>query len=110
MLLDTDGDQWVFKRDPSIKGSLSGLGRRTSAGIPYMYPEIQLLYKPELQTSIKDQSYFNLAVPCMTPEALTWLLCHLEKRLPEDHLWITILQETIHGDIYKGDMLTTLIT
>ena len=38
MLLDTDGDDWVFKRDPDIRGPLSEIGRRTPSGIPLPFP------------------------------------------------------------------------
>ncbi|MCD4702599.1 MAG: amino acid transporter [Candidatus Aegiribacteria sp.] len=93
MLLDTDGDRWIFKRDPGIQGPLEGLGRYTSAGVPFMCPEIQLLYKAKPQTLAKDQSDFDLAVPCMTFKARAWLLRHLEKRFPEGHAWITVLGE-----------------
>jgi len=93
MLLDTEGDRWVFRRDPSIQGPLEELGLRTSTGIPFMRPEIQLLYKAKPQTLDKDQSDFDFAVPCMTREARTWLLHHLEKRYPEGHDWISVLRE-----------------
>ena len=95
MLLDTDGDRWVFKRDPSIQGHLETLGLYTSAGIPYMRPEIQLLYKAKPQTPRKDQSDFDLAVPRMTRKAQAQLLRHLEKTFPEGHPWMTRLRETM---------------
>ena len=93
MLLDTDGDRWVFRRDPSIRGPLDSLGRCTSTGVPYMCPEIQLLYKAKPQTLAKDQSDFDLAVPRMTREAQAWLLRQLEKRFPGGHAWIISLRE-----------------
>lgn len=93
MLLDTDGDRWVFKRDSSIQGPLEGLGEHTPDGIPYMCPEIQLLYKAKPQTQDKDQSDFDHAVPHMTQEAQAWLLRHLDKRFPEGHAWIISLKE-----------------
>jgi len=92
MLLDTDGDQWVFRRDPSIRGPLERLGRYTSTGVPYMSPEIQLLYKAKPQTLAKDQSDFDLAVPHMAREAHVWLLRQLEKRFPGGHAWFTSLR------------------
>lgn len=93
MLLDTEGARWIFKRDPGIQGSLDRLGRYTAAGVPYMCPEIQLLYKAKTQTLAKDQSDFDLAVPLMAPGARVWLLRHLEKSFSEGHRWITILRE-----------------
>ena len=95
MLLDTDGGRWVFKRDPSIRGDLESLGRRTSSGIPYMAPEIQLLYKAKPEALAKDQSDFDHAVPCLTREAQSWLLRRLENRFPEGHGWITVLREVM---------------
>ena len=93
MLLDTDGDRWIFKRDSSIGGSLDELGLNASTGIPYMCPEIQLLYKAKAQILAKDQSDFDLVVPYMSLEALEWLLRNFEKRFPEDHHWIITLRE-----------------
>ncbi len=93
MLLFTDGDHWVFKRDSTIRGSLEDLGRQTPAGIPYMCPHIQLLYKAKRDTLAKDQSDFDLAVPRLHPEEQSWLLSHLEKRLPDCHPWIEQLKD-----------------
>lgn len=93
MLLDTDGDLWVFKRDPEIRGPLASLGRRTEAGVPYLSPEIQLLYKARPQPLEKDQSDFELAMPCLSRSTRTWLLRCLEKRFPNGHAWITRLRE-----------------
>jgi hypothetical protein len=59
LLLDESADGfWVFRRQPDIRLPLGVAVRRTSAGLPYLSPEIQLLYKakdpghawiPELQ-------------------------------------------------------------
>jgi hypothetical protein len=106
MLLDTDGDRWVFKRDPSIQGPLEGLGRHTSAGIPYIRPEIQLLYKAKPQTLNKDQSDFDHAVPRMTRDTQSWLLRHLEKRFPNGHVWITSLKKRMAQQVAEPDTLT----
>ena len=92
MLLDTDGDRWVFKRDPSIQGPINTLGLRTSAGVPHLRPEIQLLYKAKPETLAKDQADFDLTIPQLPRDAQEWLLGRLEKRLPQDHAWITSLR------------------
>ena len=93
MLICTDGDQWVFKRDPAIRGSLDELGRRTPSGIPYVCPHIQLLYKATRDIISKDQSDFDLAVVQMQREERAWLLGHLERRFGNDHPWIGQLKE-----------------
>ena len=95
MLLCTDGDQWVFKRDPMLRGPLDTLGRRSASGVPYMSPHIQLLYKAKPETLAKDQSDFDLTVPRLTQEERAWLLHQLGQRLAEDHPWNIRLREFI---------------
>ena len=92
MLLDTDGDQWVFKRDPTIRGSLADIGRTTPDGIPYLAPEIQLLYKAKPETLEKDQLDFDAAAPLLANPARDWLLATLKKRFPQGHRWIGALE------------------
>ena len=94
MLLDTEGDQWVFKRDPTIRGAMSHLGRHTPSGVPYMAPEIQLLYKAKPTTLEKDEADLQAAVPLMDESACTWLLECLRKRFPEGHAWIDQLKSS----------------
>ena len=93
MFLDTDGDQWVFKRDSSIRGSIDSLGIRASIGVFYIAPEIQLLYKARLETLEKDEFDFQNAVPLMEESACTWLLECLEKQFPGGHTWINQLKK-----------------
>jgi hypothetical protein len=95
MLLCTDADHWVFKRDPTIRGPLEGLGRQTAAGIPYVCPHIQLLYKAGRDIIAKDQSDLDLAAPRMHPGEQRWLLRRLERRFPDGHPWIEQLKELI---------------
>jgi hypothetical protein len=93
MLLHTEAGQWVFKGDQSIRGPLETLGRRTPSGIPYMRPEIQLLYKAKPDVLAKDQSDFDLAVQRMQPPERSWLLTQLQKRFADSHPWIGRLKD-----------------
>jgi len=88
MLMDTDGDRWVFRRDPSITGPLATLGRRTDSGIPYLAPEIQLLCKAKAETLAKDDADFEVALPLLGAEAKRWLLACLGRRFPGGHTWV----------------------
>ena len=92
MLLDTDGDQWVFKRDRTIRGPLSDLGSYSASGICYLRPEIQLLYKAKAKTMEKDQADFEVVLPLMPKASCAWLLDGLTKRFPEGHDWIQSLK------------------
>ena len=100
MLLDTDADQWVLKRDPTLRGPIDSLGRRTASGIPYLAPEIQLLYKAHSKTLEKDEADFQVAVPLMEDSACTWLLECLEKRFPDGHTWIEELKKRRHNQAF----------
>lgn len=45
MIDDSDGSHWVSRRDPRIRMSLADTRRVSPSGIPYLAPEVQLLYK-----------------------------------------------------------------
>ena len=95
MLLDTDGEDWVFRRDRAIRGPMDGLGRRTPEGVPYLAPEIQLLYKARSEVLEKDAADFANAVPLLDASARDWLLRCLERRFPAEHPWISALRERV---------------
>ena len=69
------------------------LGLHTSAGVPYLRPEIQLLYKAKARTLAKDQADYDHAVPRLPADAQQWLLRQLEKRFPQGHGWIVDLRD-----------------
>jgi hypothetical protein len=103
MLLDTDGGRWVFRRDPSIGGPIESLGLRTSTGVPYLRPEIQLLYYAKLDSPAKNQADFDHAVPELSGEARVWLLGCLEKMFPQGHVWIPNLRREMAQPRGPGD-------
>jgi len=45
LLNDSNSTDWLFRRDHSVRLPLAQIGRMTSEGIPYLGPEIVLLYK-----------------------------------------------------------------
>jgi hypothetical protein len=46
LLLDeADGETWVCRRGPRIRRPMPTVVRRSSDGLPYLAPEMQLLYK-----------------------------------------------------------------
>jgi len=78
MLDEADGDTWVFRRQPTVRRPLTEVIRRTPDGIPYLSPEIQLLYKAKLPRE-KDQEDFARVVPQLSPEERIWLRDALTK-------------------------------
>jgi hypothetical protein len=45
MIEETVGDRWVYRRDPRVSTPLREIGLKTADGIPYLAPEVQLLFK-----------------------------------------------------------------
>ncbi len=85
MLDDTQGDEWVCRRDNRIKLPIARLGRRSASGLPYQTPEVQLLYKAKRHRP-KDEVDFAAALPVLDPEQRRWLDEALELA-HGDHPW-----------------------
>jgi hypothetical protein len=92
MIDESDGEFWVFRRDPRISYPLSSAVRRNPEGIAFLAPEIQLLYKARA-TRAQDQADFDHVVPHLALDARTWLLESLRIMDPE-HAWISVLTGT----------------
>jgi len=92
MLLDTQGDSWVYRRDMRITAPLDQLTCYSKEGTPFVSPEVQLLFKSHsLRT--KDQQDFDLVLPHLPRTEKAWLRSALETIYPEkDHPWIESLQ------------------
>ena len=80
------GDRWVCRRDTSITLPYSELILRTSDGIPYVVPEVALLFKAK-HLRDKDQADFQHVLPTMdrtrTSRLSDWL-----SRVHPGHPWI----------------------
>jgi hypothetical protein len=81
-----EGDTWVCRRDPRLRRPGSDVIAHTPGGIPYVQPEIALLFKAK-HTREKDQADFDGALPLLGPEAREWLVEALELVHP-GHPWI----------------------
>ena len=91
MVIDTSRDQWIFRRTAQIRGSLSTLGRVTKDGIPYLAPEIQLLYKAK-GLRPKDEADFMQTLPVLHRERRIWLSDSLTQVYPH-HPWLDHLMD-----------------
>jgi hypothetical protein len=83
MLDDSEEDRWVFRRDPSIQRPLPLAIRRDPRGIPFLAPEIQLLYKARTVRA-EDQADFDLVGPLLDSDARKWLEAALRKLYPRN--------------------------
>lgn len=84
-----DGDTWICRSDPGIRLPYSGIVRHTRDGIPYLAPELVLLFKAE-HVRPKDQADFEATVPHMT-SAQRETLAELLARVHPGHPWIAEL-------------------
>ena len=89
LLNGSDGDDWVFRRDPSIRRSLVAISRTSDEGLPILAPEIVLLFKAK-QHRPRDEGDFRETVPTMSGEQSGWLRASLERCHP-GHPWLRVL-------------------
>jgi hypothetical protein len=89
LLDDARGESWIFRREPRIELPLSIAIRRHSNHIPYLAPEVQLLYKARAVRE-QDQADFNIAAPRLAAGARAWLRASLEISDPK-HPWLESL-------------------
>jgi aminoglycoside-2''-adenylyltransferase len=89
MLDEADDDHWVFRRAPTIRRPLTTAIRHNSDGIPYLAPEIQLLYKARAPRA-QDQTDFVHIAPRLDLDARGWLQDALAKTDP-GHTWLSLL-------------------
>jgi hypothetical protein len=84
-----DRDIWICRRDETIRLTYREIIHHTHDGIPYLAPELVLLFKAK-HARRKDQPDFDATVPHMTPaqrEALAELLA----RAHPAHPWLAAL-------------------
>nr|WP_206324351.1 hypothetical protein [Streptomyces sp. HNM0574] len=81
-----EGDTWICRRDESIRLPYRDIVHRTRDGIPYLAPELVLLFKAK-HTRRKDQTDFETTVPRLTP-AQRGTLAALLARVHPGHPWI----------------------
>jgi len=81
-------DRWVYRRDPSVTRDWEDAVLETRSGIPYLAPELQLLFKSK-DLRAKDHADASHVIPAMGDERRAWL----SEKLNPDHPW----QEIIGG-------------
>jgi hypothetical protein len=84
-----DGGTWICRHDETIRLAYGEIIRRTPDGIPYLTPELVLLFKAK-HARPKDQADFDKTVPHMTPAQRTALAGLLARAHP-GHRWLANL-------------------
>ena len=78
---------FVYKRNHEIKRCLDK-AILTADGIPYLAPEVVLLYKSTAADSPDYQLDFDNATKKMSAEQMTWLQSALAVMFPDGHRWL----------------------
>jgi hypothetical protein len=81
---------WVCRRDETIRLPYEQIIRRTADGIPYLVPEIVLLFKAKHLAEPKNQADFAGTLPLLGDGAAEWLRRAL-RRVHPGHPWIGAL-------------------
>lgn len=86
MLDESSGSDWVSRRDPRIRLPIATIGATTADGIPYLAPDVQLLYKAKAPRP-KDEADFAAALEILTQPQRQWLRRALSMAYGPQHPW-----------------------
>ncbi len=81
--------EWIFRRNPEIRMPISRMGFHPLWGLPYLAPEIVLLFKAK-DLEPRDRIDFDHALPALSVDARQWLRDAIEKTHP-GHEWLNAL-------------------
>jgi hypothetical protein len=84
-----DAGTWIYRRDDSIRRPYQQIIMTSPEGVPYLAPEIVLLFKAKHDRA-KDQSDFVGVLPLLDPVRRAWLAAALGRVHP-GHRWIGAL-------------------
>lgn len=90
LIEDREGERWAYRRHPRIGANVHDLGRVTESGIPYLRPEIQLLYKSQGSRAV-DESDLITILPRLDPAQRATLVAWLFTMSPT-HRWLERLK------------------
>lgn len=86
LLNETEGDVWKYRRNPAVTRDLTDIGITSRHNIPFLRPEIVLLYKAKVPRATDGEDLHNV-LESLEPGARSWLrravgICH------PDHPWL----------------------
>jgi hypothetical protein len=85
LLNECEGSDWIYRRNERIRRALSS-AIRSAGDLPYLAPEIVLLYKAKAPAEI-DQADFQRVSPLLSHAQTRWLSHALSICHPE-HPWL----------------------
>ncbi len=89
LLNECSGENWVFRRNPEITRPLRLIERRSGLSVPFLAPEIILLYKAK-NPGVEDEDDFNRVKQLLDREPRAWLRWAIQNSYPA-HPWLESL-------------------
>lgn len=89
LLNEAEGGQWRFRRNPGVARPLLLLGRFSDDGLPFLSPEVVLLYKAKAPRKVDEEDFRRLR-PYLDREPRDWLRGALAVTHP-GHPWLDAL-------------------
>lgn len=93
MIGESRDGMWAFRRDTSLTRPFGEVVLSTDDGIPFLSPEIQLLYKAK-DPAPKDDADFLIVLPLLDDDRREWLLTQLRRRY-SCHRWLLRLCDPV---------------
>ncbi len=90
LLEESAGETWIYRRDPRITLPLARIGAITDENVPYIRPEIALLYKSNRAELERNAADFMATAPVLDEDARSWLRETIELTSP-GHAWVSRL-------------------
>jgi len=89
LLSESDGDDWIYRRDPTLKMPITAVVLHHE-GVPYLAPELVLLFKSKHMRP-QDETDFVAILPSLGAKRRRWLADALHRTAPE-HVWLPALK------------------
>ena len=86
---DGDDRHWTYRRDPTIRVPWHDAVLGSPRGVPYLAPELQLLFK-STNSREKDDIDASVVIPLLDAGRRSWLAAHL----PASHPWQTTIADS----------------
>ena len=89
-LEQSDGKRWAYRRNDHIGLNVADLGRRDANDIPFIRPEVMLLYKSKAPRPV-DETDFLYALPRLDVAQKAWLSAAVGT-MDSHHRWLERLK------------------
>ena len=85
-----EGDEWVYRRNPAIRGSMDSFAWKTENGLMVLAPEIQLLYKSR---SKRPKDFFDLdnCLCILSADQKNQLKIWIQLDSGNEHPWLSLI-------------------